>query len=294
MLAVADKNRASACTNLNDHSSRRCDTPSYPAPRLSLAANLIRPSHESIDDTQQHQHSGVLRRRQPIVCVMAYRFSAYMHSLYLAHTTHTTTSILCLVETPPFAVKGQDLMVHFESPSTDTSSPFFSRRKLPSHRQSHLILSVSVRGVNRHTGATSAGRLHLIDLAGSERISKVRSPSAEVVCSTPAVEVSRCCTPIVHPALDTRRNLFPSPQEKKQWKNGQAARFGVQTGLVPPGSTRPRTRQRRSFSLVWRKAFRFQRRRTPTAYSVVYFCLCCCSLERRDRRCARRRISTGA
>ncbi|CAM9840016.1 unnamed protein product, partial [Ectocarpus fasciculatus] len=38
--------------------------------------------------------------------------------------------------------------------------------------RSHLILSVNVDGVNRHTGATSAGRLHLIDLAGSERISK--------------------------------------------------------------------------------------------------------------------------
>eukprot|EP00904_Undaria_pinnatifida_P006728 jgi/Undpi1/3185/HiC_scaffold_15.g06559.m1 len=38
--------------------------------------------------------------------------------------------------------------------------------------RSHLILSVRVDGVNRHTGATSAGRLHLIDLAGSERISK--------------------------------------------------------------------------------------------------------------------------
>eukprot|EP00752_Nemacystus_decipiens_P008634 g7710.t1 len=38
--------------------------------------------------------------------------------------------------------------------------------------RSHLISSVNVRGVNRHTGATSTGRLHLIDLAGSERISK--------------------------------------------------------------------------------------------------------------------------
>eukprot|EP00903_Cladosiphon_okamuranus_P012052 g11316.t1 len=38
--------------------------------------------------------------------------------------------------------------------------------------RSHLILSVNVRGVNLHTGATSTGRLHLIDLAGSERISK--------------------------------------------------------------------------------------------------------------------------
>ncbi|CAN0075535.1 unnamed protein product, partial [Pylaiella littoralis] len=38
--------------------------------------------------------------------------------------------------------------------------------------RSHLIMSVNVDGVNRHTGATSTGRLHLIDLAGSERISK--------------------------------------------------------------------------------------------------------------------------
>jgi len=38
--------------------------------------------------------------------------------------------------------------------------------------RSHLILSVYVRGNNRLTGATSLGKLHLIDLAGSERVSR--------------------------------------------------------------------------------------------------------------------------
>ncbi|CAM9793738.1 unnamed protein product, partial [Discosporangium mesarthrocarpum] len=37
---------------------------------------------------------------------------------------------------------------------------------------SHLILSVLVESLNLHTGNTSRGKLHLIDLAGSERISK--------------------------------------------------------------------------------------------------------------------------
>lgn len=48
---------------------------------------------------------------------------------------------------------------------------------IPLQKKSHLIMSVNVDGVNRHTGATSNGRLHLIDLAGSERITKVRKTS---------------------------------------------------------------------------------------------------------------------
>lgn len=48
---------------------------------------------------------------------------------------------------------------------------------------SHLIMSVNVDGVNRHTGAATAGRLHLIDLAGSERISKVRENREKCTCS---------------------------------------------------------------------------------------------------------------
>lgn len=38
--------------------------------------------------------------------------------------------------------------------------------------RSHLILSVYAAGTNRLTGASSMGKLHLIDLAGSERISR--------------------------------------------------------------------------------------------------------------------------
>jgi len=36
--------------------------------------------------------------------------------------------------------------------------------------RSHLILSVLVLGTNKLTAATSMGKLHLIDLAGSERV----------------------------------------------------------------------------------------------------------------------------
>lgn len=38
--------------------------------------------------------------------------------------------------------------------------------------RSHLIVSMKARGVDKHNGVTSKGKLHLIDLAGSERISK--------------------------------------------------------------------------------------------------------------------------
>ncbi len=38
--------------------------------------------------------------------------------------------------------------------------------------RSHLILSVYVAGKNKFTGATSFGKLHLIDLAGSERVGR--------------------------------------------------------------------------------------------------------------------------
>ena len=38
--------------------------------------------------------------------------------------------------------------------------------------RSHLIVSVKVNGVDKHNGVKSKGKLHLIDLAGSERIGK--------------------------------------------------------------------------------------------------------------------------
>ena len=38
--------------------------------------------------------------------------------------------------------------------------------------RSHLILSVYVRGINSITGKDSMGKLHLIDLAGSERVGR--------------------------------------------------------------------------------------------------------------------------
>jgi kinesin family protein C2/C3 len=38
--------------------------------------------------------------------------------------------------------------------------------------RSHLIVSVKVNGVDKHNGVKSRGKLHLIDLAGSERIGK--------------------------------------------------------------------------------------------------------------------------
>ena len=38
--------------------------------------------------------------------------------------------------------------------------------------RSHLIVSVKVKGVDKHNGVKCSGKLHLIDLAGSERISK--------------------------------------------------------------------------------------------------------------------------
>jgi kinesin family protein C2/C3 len=38
--------------------------------------------------------------------------------------------------------------------------------------RSHSILTVTARGRNNLDGATTYGKLHLIDLAGSERISK--------------------------------------------------------------------------------------------------------------------------
>lgn len=36
--------------------------------------------------------------------------------------------------------------------------------------RSHLVISIAVLGVNRKTGVRSSGKLHLIDLAGSERL----------------------------------------------------------------------------------------------------------------------------
>ena len=38
--------------------------------------------------------------------------------------------------------------------------------------RSHSIITVLCRGVNRRDSSTTSGKLHLIDLAGSERISK--------------------------------------------------------------------------------------------------------------------------
>jgi kinesin family member C2/C3 len=38
--------------------------------------------------------------------------------------------------------------------------------------RSHMILSVYTRGTNELTGARALGKLHLIDLAGSERVGK--------------------------------------------------------------------------------------------------------------------------
>ena len=38
--------------------------------------------------------------------------------------------------------------------------------------RSHSILTIQARGVNKHDGSQSFGKLHLIDLAGSERVSK--------------------------------------------------------------------------------------------------------------------------
>jgi len=38
--------------------------------------------------------------------------------------------------------------------------------------RSHLMLSITIKSVNRITGQMSYGKLHLVDLAGSERISK--------------------------------------------------------------------------------------------------------------------------
>lgn len=46
--------------------------------------------------------------------------------------------------------------------------------------RSHLVLSVTCLGENKHTGARSRGRLHLIDLAGSERVGKTDATGARL------------------------------------------------------------------------------------------------------------------
>jgi kinesin family protein C2/C3 len=54
----------------------------------------------------------------------------------------------------------------------------YSNRTAGSHglndksSRSHLIITVTARGVNTADGGVTSGKLHLIDLAGSERISK--------------------------------------------------------------------------------------------------------------------------
>ncbi|GMI03416.1 hypothetical protein TrRE_jg4398 [Triparma retinervis] len=71
-----------------------------------------------------------------------------------------------------------EVIVNNESEVFEAMGKGTANRSVGSHSmnlhssRSHLIVSVNVSGVDKHNGVKSKGKLHLIDLAGSERIGK--------------------------------------------------------------------------------------------------------------------------
>lgn len=157
------------------HQSER---PQLPQVRHPTCLDQPRLHHEPSNRRQCTQSSkrwpGYIRHAVPFFGCRSFFFKA-------AHT-RCCYSIVCMKAIPP-RQRGRHLTQVFGmhittrnigAPPEDVINVRTSTTNAVAP-QSHLILSVNVRGVNRHTGATFTGRLHLIDLAGSERVSKVRS-----------------------------------------------------------------------------------------------------------------------
>eukprot|EP00055_Hartaetosiga_balthica_P010286 m.43462 g.43462 ORF g.43462 m.43462 type:complete len:1044 (-) comp7112_c3_seq1:209-3340(-) len=79
--------------------------------------------------------------------------------------------------------------------------------------RSHLLLQLSVAGVNKVTGVTSLGKLTLVDLAGSERVGKSQATGQRLL---EAAEINKSLTSlgIVFQALASKQSHIPYRNSK--------------------------------------------------------------------------------